>query len=760
MSNLYLYSIFHGNLNYSSIPSETYEDIIDTCYWPILDIIKEYKIKPGIEFPVNTIKTIEKIDPLFLEELKKCISNKKCELIFSSKEQTVFPLVPEEINLKNLIVGKKEIEKIFSTNIETAYINEQQFSSGLVPLYSESNIKNVITMWEWMSKVTDLTKQTKFFPKKIIKNSSELNIIWNSYIAYQKFQRYVDGILNKKEYLTYILKQQSNTDSCFPWYGSDMEIFGYKNPVLGLEGKGNEIQRFREILNELEKNKQIKFEFPTRILEIFPPTEKIEMSSAKFAISGKKQDKFVVTRWAACGRDNSSTNTMCYHLFKKIQILKTLNKNKSIIERYTNELIDCWASDYRTHTTEQKYLDAKKKIAILDNKLTNEFEKSKIKIIKKQPIGDIIIYNPNKGEWNNIPYQVKINFRPKNNFKDFSVFVDRVEITSQVEEKKFYKNGSLRSAVLVIEPRIDSNSSITLSIKPKINLKRTKILTKNSIKTENVKISLSKKRGGTIEKLIFPTISKKPLIRFLEHGTFQDTKLSADFYSGHSVVFAREGHKITDLKKVDIFLENNMPIREKLFCDIELPFGHLKKIFYVYKNHSRIDIKYIFNFKAFRPASFRIGIITLNPEGFERETLQCSTHDGGKLETFTLDDYSITQDESSDPRLSSQGCMGATEGIFDFGDNRKGVTIFTDKSDWYSVPLIHYHDLGKKFFFRISNSVSELDDTTMTWWKGRKEISFSILGREGTVEKNVDTAKSMFVGLICQSKNNSIKVGM
>ena len=30
-------------------------------------------------------------------------------------------------------------------------------------------------------------------------------------------------------------------DNCFPFYGSDMEIFGYKNPVLELEGKGNEI---------------------------------------------------------------------------------------------------------------------------------------------------------------------------------------------------------------------------------------------------------------------------------------------------------------------------------------------------------------------------------------------------------------------------------------------------------------------------------------------------------------------------------------
>ena len=43
MSKLYLYSIFHGNLNYSSIPYESFHEIIDKCYWPILDVIKEFK---------------------------------------------------------------------------------------------------------------------------------------------------------------------------------------------------------------------------------------------------------------------------------------------------------------------------------------------------------------------------------------------------------------------------------------------------------------------------------------------------------------------------------------------------------------------------------------------------------------------------------------------------------------------------------------------------------------------------------------------
>ena len=83
MSKLSLYSIFHGNLNYSSIPKESFHEIIDSCYWPILDAVKNFNFKTGVEFPVNTLKKIHEIDPLFIEELKNLIKQKKCEFIFS-----------------------------------------------------------------------------------------------------------------------------------------------------------------------------------------------------------------------------------------------------------------------------------------------------------------------------------------------------------------------------------------------------------------------------------------------------------------------------------------------------------------------------------------------------------------------------------------------------------------------------------------------------------------------------------------------------
>ena len=761
MSTLHLYCIFHGNLNYSSIPPEMYEQIIDHCYWPILDLINEYNFVTGIEFPFNTITKINEIDPLFLSELKKITKQNKCELICSGKEQTVFPLIPYDVNKTNLTMGKKLTEEFFSTKIKTAYINEQLFSSGLVDLYINSGIKNIITIWEWVNKVSNLQNKIKYHPTKISTNTTgQLNIIWNSYISYQKFQRYLNGELELNDYWDYLLKQKNQKqDACFPLYGSDMEIFGYKNPVLGLAGDGKEIERFRKILDKIEKDVEMKFGLPSSITQRFKPVEEIDLNSAKFAILGKKQEKFTITRWAVCGRDSGKSNTQCYNILKKIKTIDALCNKKQKNNNEMSELIDCWASDYRTHTTESKHVNFSHISHILDSKLNQQLIFQKKNLIDKKNY-DLLLYNPNNNDWNTIPFELQLHFKPKKFQNDFIVLAGGKEIRFQLENKKYYKDGSLRSVALILEPLINKKSHVLITLQKtetKTTPERSPV---NEISTPNAKLSLLSRKGAAISFLTFPQIFKNPLIGFLEHGTFDDTKLSSDFYSGHTVAFDRTGNKFTDLVETQIFYENNTdPIRKKIFCDLELPFGHLTKIFYVYQNHPRVDLRYIFNFNSFRPSSFRTGIITLIPSSFDRSKISYSTHNGGKLESFNLTGETVNQDESTDPRNSSIGCLGSTENMIDFGDDKKGITLFSDKSLWYSVPMINYHEVGKSFFYRVSNSVSELDDTTMTWWKGRKEISFSLFGRsKNNLTDNEKISKLMFVNLICVSKNSDIVV--
>ena len=760
MPKLALYSIFHGNLNYSSIDKEMYEYIIDTCYWPLIDIAKDYKFKTGIEFPTNTIQIINEIDPLFIRELKKLVDKEKYEIICSSREQTIFPLIPEQVNLQNLTIGKTKTEEIFSKQIDTAFINEQLFSSGLVSLYTKSGIKNIITVWEWASKIHSSKNEIKFQPNTLSSQTGEqLDVIWSSYIAYQKFQRYINGDIEKNDYLQYILKQKnSSSDSCFPFYSSDLEIFGYNNPVLRLAGDGNEIHRFRQILDELEKDSGIEFILPSDVLKKFPPKEKILMDSAKYSILQKKQDKFSVSRWAVCGRDNSTRNSLCYQLFKKINHLKSLEGKNNLDEQLTNELIDCWASDFRTHTTDAKNQEFSKITNTLSSKLNEKIEyeiNKKFADIKS----DLNIYNLNTSDWDKIPYEIKLFFKPGSMKNNFELYSDEKLILSQLENKKFYKDGSLRSCTIVFEPFIKKNSIMTINFVINDQPQNNSVIPCKNISTKNTELTLLTSRGGSINKLIFPKIHDESLIGFLEHGTYDDTKLSPDFYSGHTVSFSRNGSKITDLIKTEIFTETgNFPIRKKLFSKLELPFGSMIKQFFVYENSPMIDLRYSFYFKDFRPASFRTAIVTLNPTSFSQEKLHYSLHNGGTLETYNFAGHSITQDESTDPRLSASGCQGATNCLIDVGDDDKGITIFSDKSKWYSVPLLNYRELENNYFCRISNSMLELDDTTMAWWKGRRESEFRIMGRQNQLDDNYGKCSMMFVGLVCKSSNPNITV--
>ena len=760
MPKLALYSIFHGNLNYSSIDKEMYEYIIDTCYWPLIDIAKDYKFKTGIEFPTNTIQIINEIDPLFIRELKKLVDKEKYEIICSSREQTIFPLIPEQVNLQNLTIGKTKTEEIFSKQIDTAFINEQLFSSGLISLYTKSGIKNIITVWEWASKIHSSKNEIKFQPNTLSSQTGEqLDVIWSSYIAYQKIQRYINGDIEKNDYLQYILKQKnSSSDSCFPFYSSDLEIFGYNNPVLRLAGDGNEIHRFRQILDELEKDSGIEFILPSDVLKKFPPKEKILMDSAKYSILQKKQDKFSVSRWAVCGRDNSTRNSFCYQLYKKVNRLKLLEGENNLDEQLTNELIDCWASDFRTHTTDAKNQEFSKITNTLSSKLNEKIEYE----INKKFAGiksDLNIYNLNTSDWDKIPYEIKLFFKPGSMKNNFELYSDEKLILSQLENKKFYKDGSLRSCTVVFEPFIKKNSVMTINFVINDQPQNNSVIPCKNISTKNTELTLLTSRGGSINKLIFPKIHDESLIGFLEHGTYDDTKLSPDFYSGHTVSFSRNGSKITDLIKTEIFTETgNFPIRKKLFSKLELPFGSMIKQFFVYENSPMIDLRYSFYFKDFRPASFRTAMVTLNPTSFSQEKLRYSLHNGGTLETYNFAGHSITQDESTDPRLSASGCQGTTNCLIDVGDDDKGITIFSDKSKWYSVPLLNYRELENNYFCRISNSMLELDDTTMAWWKGRRESEFRIMGRQNQLDDNYGKCSMMFVGLLCKSSNPNITV--
>ncbi len=754
LSKLLLYSVFHGNLNYSSIPEESFHEIIDSCYWPILDAIKDFNFKPGIEFPVNTLNKIQKIDPLFIEELNKLIMEKKCEFVFSGKEQIVSPLVPKEINERNLNEGIKEIKRFFPKRQQIAYVHEQIFSNGLIPIYLKSKFKNLMIIYETALHTNNLNKQQNFSPTKIKSNQGELNIIWNSRYAYQKFQKYVTGQTKKHEYLDFILGNKKLEDSCFPFYGSDMEIFSYKNTVLGLNGNRHKVKRFYDILEEIQKHDELDFILPSDLMNLFPTSKAIKVCSAKYPILGKKEES-VVTRWAVCGRDNSKNNSLCYQAFKKIKILNCIKPESSNRKNhYLSKLVDCWGSDYRTHTEEGKFQNFTKNIHTLNHELDKKIENSFLNSSENTK-SDLVIYNPNSSNWKKIPIEIKLYFKPGFMANNFEVYNNGKKIQSQLEDIKFFKNGYIRSAMLVFTPSIPKRSQIDITLRESDNKPNSETKLKNLIKTKSVEILLGK-TGGSIENIAFPTITGKPMINSTKYSRHKNPS-QANLLSGQIFTVNRDGNKFDDLIETEIISEGeNLPIRKKFSCSLELPFGDLTKIFYVYENIPRIDLRYIFNFKDYRPGIFRINLMNLNSNSFQTDSFSYSTNNGGNLELFSLKE-SVSHDKPTNSKISTTCCLGSTNCFLDVGDKNYGVTIYSNNAECYSVPMINFKK-SNKIPLHIVYSMCELDDTTLTWWKGKKEISFSILGRKDSLIQTKGLCESLFLGLISKSNNPNITV--
>ena len=92
------YIFFHLNLAFSSVEESERHVVINSCYSPLLDLIESNDIPMGIEISAWTLKQINKINPNWIQRLKRLLETKKCELIGSGYCQIISPLVPFTVN--------------------------------------------------------------------------------------------------------------------------------------------------------------------------------------------------------------------------------------------------------------------------------------------------------------------------------------------------------------------------------------------------------------------------------------------------------------------------------------------------------------------------------------------------------------------------------------------------------------------------------------------------------------------------------------
>lgn len=358
---LRLYMVFHLNIAYSSVEEEQRPKVVKQCYWPLLKLARKHDLPVGVEAPGFTLETVKRIDPAWVQELRRLVTDGPCEFVGSGYAQLIGPLVPPEVNSANLRLGVKLYEELLGVRPETAYVNEQAFSSGLVEHYLDAGFKAIIMEWENPhSEHREWNKDWRYYAQ-IVKNQQGLQIplVWNSSISFQKLQRYVHGEIGMEEYIGYLGSQCSESERFFPIYGNDVEIFEFRPGRFHTEAelKYNEWERFDDLFEVLRDDARFEFVTPSEVASTKEPPlshNVLTLEMAQQPVLVKKQEKYNINRWAVTGRNSLFANTMCLRILRSMMTKGVKDENE------WRNLCYLWSSDFRTHITDKRwkqYLD-------------------------------------------------------------------------------------------------------------------------------------------------------------------------------------------------------------------------------------------------------------------------------------------------------------------------------------------------------------------------------------------------------------------
>lgn len=378
----YIYAIFHLNLAFSSLEKSQHSNVVKKCYWPLLKIVQDEGIPLGLEMTAYTLECIAEVDIKWINTFKELLKLGRCELIASGDSQVIAPLVPSIVNHHNLRLGKVAYKNWLEITPTIAYVNEQAVSAGVLDCYIDEGFEAVVIEWDNPYSHNKDWPSTLLNRPQTLKGTSgrEIKVIWNHAIAFQKLQRYAHNETILEDYLLYLNKVITSECKAFPLYGSDAEVFDYRPGRYQTEAKNtlDEWLRIKDLLVALAINNKYVMVRPCDVLSTWSHSEPLEFQTADHPISVKKQAKYNITRWALSGRNDIYLNTLCF------QRLNELKAGEDVNDESWKLLCRLWASDYRTHLTEQRYSELVKEFPKInsriqkDNQIVNEAGASKI----------------------------------------------------------------------------------------------------------------------------------------------------------------------------------------------------------------------------------------------------------------------------------------------------------------------------------------------------------------------------------------------
>lgn len=351
---LYLFSVFHLNLAFSSIEEDERPRVIERCYWPLLDLAAAHA-PIGIEATGYTLEEIARLDPKWIERLRNLIEAGRAELIGSGYAQVIGPLLPARAVAENLRIGNEIYERMLGVLPKIALVNEQAYSGGLAGQYVDAGYTALLMDWDNPAAAhPEWAHELRYSPQTALcADGQAIRLLWTNTVAFQKLQRYAHGDIELQEYIAFVEGRCASRPRALCLYASDAEIFDFRPGRYRTEEKlsgAAEWKRIAAAFSALEKLPQANMILPSDALAAMrdrsSPPLRLETPSEPVPV--KKQRKYNLTRWAVTGRDDIAINAACERIYRKLA-----KKNASQEDWKT--LCRLWASDYRTHITEARW---------------------------------------------------------------------------------------------------------------------------------------------------------------------------------------------------------------------------------------------------------------------------------------------------------------------------------------------------------------------------------------------------------------------
>ena len=422
------YILFHLNLFFSSVEIKDRKKIINNCYEPLLELSKSLDFKIGVEASGLTIEEIQKLSPKFLGKLKKSLIDNQIEFIGSGYSQSIGPLIPYEVNLKNFELGKKVYREILDIDPKIALVNEMTFSKSIPDILIESGYESMIM------DVNNLLH--KDFPKKDITNqflsinNKKFNILWSDFNLFQKFQQLIYQDISFEEYKNVLQKKLKAGP--FPIYSNDAEIFDFRpgrfsaeRPIAG----NSEWKIIHQNLKKIQQLENVEILDPSMLIKVPKKNHRINIDNiinSPIHIPVKKQPKYNLSRWSVTGINDPWINSICYKILKKI---KKLPKNTQ--QQYWKKVCYFWSSDFRTHLTKNRWKN-----------LERDIRKTKKDLKIKE----------------NNYQKMKIRFQNKSNYKKFENLVSKDGNKLEISTKKTKLTLNLRRGLAIDKLSFKSNN--------------------------------------------------------------------------------------------------------------------------------------------------------------------------------------------------------------------------------------------------------------------------------------------------------------